>query len=468
MMKRYLLLLSLMLTSSVVFGQNRSEIRGHVTDQRNANIAGAQAILRSRTGLQLNATSDDNGAFEFKQIDPGEYVLEVRAGGFASFTTSIAVTRGQAIVKDIRLSVEAVNEAVVITATGTAQRIDETSKAISVLDNQTIEAKREIGLSESLRGLPGVRVQQQGSPGTLTNIRVRGLRRSDTAVLFDGLRVRDAADINGAVVSFFPDLGPSDLDRVEVLRGSGSSIYGSNAIGGVINLVPATASCDRHFEFGFDGGSLALFRERFKAAGGLGKRAGFSVGLSRVDVRRGVDGNDEYGDTVGSGRFQFSPTRTSTLSASFYGTDSNARTNDSPFALPAAFTSGQYPRAVEGQTFHADINNPDEGRRNRLLIGALRFSDQVNNVVSYSIAYQHVGSRRRNYNGPQIDPKFAQLYPFGDFAFVAVNNGATDTLDARGNFRLGRHNLATAGLEYELESIFQSSTPSFSSFNNTT
>ena len=46
MMKRYLLLLSLMLTSSVVFGQNRSEIRGHVTDQRNANIAGAQATLR--------------------------------------------------------------------------------------------------------------------------------------------------------------------------------------------------------------------------------------------------------------------------------------------------------------------------------------------------------------------------------------------------------------------------------------
>src|SRR2546423_6584720 len=468
MMKRYLLLLSLMLTSSVVFGQNRSEIRGHVTDQRNANIAGAQAILRSRTGLQLNATSDDNGAFEFKQIDAGEYVLEVKASGFASFTTSIALSRGQSIVKDIRLSVEAVNEAVVITATGTAQRIDETSKAISVLDNQTIEAKREVGLSESLRGIPGVRVQQQGSPGALTSVRLRGQRPFDTAVLLDGLRVRDAGDINGSAVPLFADLVPSDLDRVEVLRGSGSSIYGTNAIGGVINLVPVTPSGDRHFEFGFDGGNLATFRERFKASSGLGKRAGFSLGLTRVDVRRGVDGNDEYGNTAGSGRFQFNPTRSTTLSANFYGTTSNARINDSPFALPAAFTSGLYPRAVEGQNFHSDINNPDEGRRNRLLVGSVRFTQQFNDVVSYSVAYQHVGSRRRNYNGPRIDPKFAQFYPFGDFEFVSVNNGATDTFDARSNLRLGRHNLATAGFEYENESIFQSNQPSFSAFNNTT
>src|SRR5437588_3993145 len=158
-------------------------------------------------------------------------MLEVRANGFASFTTSVALSRGQSILKEIRLSVEASNEAVIITATGTAQRIDETSKAISVLENQTIEAKREIGLSESLRGIPGVRVQQQGAPGALTSVRLRGQRPFDTAVLLDGLRVRDAADINGSAVPLFADLVPSDLDRVEVLRGSASSIYGTNAIG---------------------------------------------------------------------------------------------------------------------------------------------------------------------------------------------------------------------------------------------
>jgi iron complex outermembrane receptor protein len=101
-------------------------------------------------------------------------------------------------------------------------------------------------------------------------------------------------------------------------------------------------------------------------------------------------------------------------------------------------------------------------------VGAVKLAHEVNDVVSYSVAYQHVGTRRRNYNGPNFDPQFAAFYPFGDFAFQSVNNGGTDTFDARANLRLGRHNLATAGFEYEHESIFQSSTPAFSPVNNTT
>jgi iron complex outermembrane receptor protein len=448
---------------------NPAAITGRVTDQHGASVAGAEVQLRSRSSAQSLAVTDDNGAYSFRNAAPGNYIIEVRAKGFASFTSSeLNLARGQSLTNDVKLSVEAVSENVVVTATGTAQRIDEVSKAVTVLDDQAIEARRELTLPESLRGTPGVRVQQQGSIGALTSVRLRGLRTFDTAILLDGLRVRDASDINGSAAVVIPDLLPADLDRVEVLRGSGSSIYGTNAIGGVINLVPKTGTGRSHFEFGFDGGSLALFRERFRGAGGIGKRAGYSFGLTRLDVRRGVDGNDEYGNTVGVGRFQFNVTPTVTISANFYGTIANGRINDSPFALPAAFTGGTYPAAVEGTTFHSDINNPDEGRRNRVLVGSVRLSQQVSDKLSYSIAYQHVGNQRRNYNGPAIDPKFAQFYPFGDFAFAGYNNGKTDTLDARSNLRLGRHNLATAGFEYEGESIFQSSVPSFSPVNNTT
>ncbi|HEY8205318.1 MAG TPA: TonB-dependent receptor plug domain-containing protein, partial [Pyrinomonadaceae bacterium] len=371
-MKKYLLLLCLCLSATGTVAQTRAEIHGRVTDQRNASIAGAEVRLTTRVGTNSTTSTDANGDFVFSNIAPGDYILEVKAPGFASQAAAISVTRGQSLTQNVRLPIEAVNEIVVVTPNGTPQQIDETSKAITVLDAQTIETKRETGLSESLRGIPGVRVQQQGSPGALTSVRLRGQRPFDTAVLLDGLRVRDASDINGSAVPFFSDLVPSDLDRVEVLRGSGSSIYGTNAIGGVINLVPAAAAGDRNFEFGFDGGSLALFRERLRGSGSLGKRAGFSFGLSRIDVRRGVDGHDEYGNTAGSGRLQIYPTRSSILALNFYGTTSNARINDSPFALPAAFTSGQYPKAVEGTTFHSNINNPDEGRRNRLLIGSIR------------------------------------------------------------------------------------------------
>lgn len=467
-MKKYALLLMILCVWTVTFAQSGTELRGRVTDEHNASVAGAEVRLRSRTGGEFSTTTNDDGTYAFTNIAAGEYTLEVRARGFASSASYLTVKHGQSTKNDVRLSIDSISETVSVTGTGTAQTVDETSKAVSVLDDSLIETKREVGLSEALRGTPGVRVQQQGSPGALTSVRLRGQRTFDTSVLLDGLRVRDASDINGSAVPLFADLGLADLDRVEVLRGSGSSIYGTNAIGGVINLVPNAGSGDRHFEFGFEGGSLSQFRETLKGSGGIGRRAGFSFGLSRVDVRRGVDGQDEYGNTVGSGRLLLRPTRSSMLTGSFYGTIANARLNDSPFALPAAFTSGQYPRATEGTTFHSDLNNPDQGRRHRVLVGAVRFTDQINRSFSYSLAYQHVGSRRRNYNGLAIDPRFAGFYPFGDFAFVAVNNGSTDTFDARANLRLGRHHLVTAGFEYERESIFQSSTPSFSAFNNTT
>src|SRR5260370_38906979 len=111
----------------------------------------------------------------------------------------------------MKLSVEAVNESILVTPSGTVQRIDEISKAVTVIDDQSIEARRELTLSESLRGTPGVRVQQQGSFGALTSVRLRGLRNFDTAILLDGLRVRDASDINGSAVGVIPGLLPADL-----------------------------------------------------------------------------------------------------------------------------------------------------------------------------------------------------------------------------------------------------------------
>jgi iron complex outermembrane receptor protein len=467
--------LVLLLTLSAAFSlssaaQTSTSLTGHVVDDHGANVKGADVRLRSREGAQLAATTDDKGSFHFSNLTPGNYLVEVKASGFATLTSNeVHLVRGQSENLDLTLKIASINESVVITATGTLQRADEVSKAVSVVDSQEIVARRQLTLSETLRGIPGLRVQQQGSPGELSTLRLRGLRNFDTAILLDGLRVRDASDINGSAASLISDLVTPSLDRVEVLRGSGSSIYGTNAIGGVINLVPATGGGQPRFEVGWDGGSLATYHEHIKGSGGLGERAGFAFGLNRIDVRHGVDGQDQYGNSGGTGKIIFNATPSITISGNFYFTISNARTNDSPFALPAAFGTGQrFPQAVAGVNFHSDVNNPDEGRRNRLLVGSARFTQQVNETVSYTFAYQRVSNKRRNYNGPAIDPKFAAFYPFGDFEFVSVNEGATDTFDGRVNVRLGQHNLATGGFEFENETLFQNSIPSFSAFNKTT
>jgi vitamin B12 transporter len=469
MNKTMLVIFITLIATTQLFAQNGGTIRGVVTDENGAKVAGARVVLNLTPGVQLTTQTNQSGAFEYDGLRSGSYLIEIDADGFSAFTSeAIHIDRGQAQELAVQLKVAAINANVVVTATGTAERADEVAKVVSTLDSEQIEAKHELTLAEALRGTPGVRVQQQGSPGALTTVRLRGQRNFDTSLLLDGLRVRDAGDINGSALSLITDLVPVAIDRVEILRGAGSSLFGTHAIGGVLNVIPEAGADGFHLNAGFEGGGLGTFRERLEVSGG-GKSFGYELGTNRLDVRDGIDGDDAYGNTGFAGRLQFQPTESITLAANLYGTIANARLNDSPFALPAAFSSSQrFPDAVAGVTFQPDFNNPDQGRRHRLIVASGRFTHLASDRISYSIAYQRVSSNRRNYNGPNVDPEFASFLPFGDFEFLNVNRGNIDTVDSRMNIRFSRSNLVTAGFEFERESFFQSSQPSFTTFNNTT
>ncbi|HEY9500442.1 MAG TPA: TonB-dependent receptor plug domain-containing protein, partial [Pyrinomonadaceae bacterium] len=218
-----------------ITAQNSTVLKGTVTDETNAKVAGAQVVLFSRTGLRLTSQTNESGAFVFNELRSETYIVEVKAEGFAVYDSEdLKLEKGQTRELEIKLRLAGINESVVVTATGTLQREEEVAKVITTVTAEDIEAKHTLSLAEDLRGTPGVRIQQQGSPGSLTTIRLRGQRNFDTSVLIDGLRVRDAGDINGSALSLITDLAPIGEDRLEVLLGSGSSIYGTHAIGGAI------------------------------------------------------------------------------------------------------------------------------------------------------------------------------------------------------------------------------------------
>ena len=104
----------------------------------------------------------------------------------------VRVERNATASLDISLPLAGVSEQVVVTAQGTAQSVDEVSKAVSVVDSREIDERDESSVTDALRTVPGLRVQQLGGPGRLVSIKARGLRNQDTAVLIDGLRFRDA------------------------------------------------------------------------------------------------------------------------------------------------------------------------------------------------------------------------------------------------------------------------------------
>ena len=126
---------------------------------------------------------------------------------------------------------------------------------------------------------PGFASNNAAGPGYNTTIQIRGLRTFDTAVLIDGMRFRDAGATQGDASSFLTDLLLVDTARIEVLRGAGSSVYGTNAIGGVINIVTDSGSGPFHGSVTADGGGLGEFRGLARFSGGaMQNRLHYSAG----------------------------------------------------------------------------------------------------------------------------------------------------------------------------------------------
>ncbi|MBA3768102.1 MAG: TonB-dependent receptor plug domain-containing protein, partial [Acidobacteria bacterium] len=312
-------------------------ISGRVIDAQGARIAGAIVTLYARAPqLRLTAVTDAGGVYRFANLAAGEYLIETDARGFApAIAQKVSIERNSGVTTlDLTLEVAGVSAEVVVTAADTPQPADEVSKAITIITERELEERDEYSIPEALRTVPGLRVQQLGGPGTLTSIRSRGLRNQDTAVLIDGLRFRDASTINGDALSFLSDLVVTNTSRIEVLRGSGSSLYGTNAIGGVVNVVTDEGGGPVRGSVLTEGGSLGSFRGRATIAGGSAEnRFIYSAGVTHLNTARGIDENDAARNTGGQGRVLFQLTPTATLSARLYTADTFLQLNDNPQAV---------------------------------------------------------------------------------------------------------------------------------------
>jgi vitamin B12 transporter len=186
---------------------------------------------------------------------------------------------------------------IVVTGERVPLSLDRVPLEITVLDRALLETQRPIVLAEALRQVPEVDVQRAGSLGKVTDVRVRGADPRHTLVLFDGV------PLNGPWLGTFDfaDLSDPGIERVEIAGGPASSLYGSGAVGGVIQLLPrdSGASAPERMEerVSFEYGELQTLRAGARASGYLGRTAlGASVtrlsseGIGPRDAYRGWNG----------------------------------------------------------------------------------------------------------------------------------------------------------------------------------
>ncbi|MGH7376939.1 MAG: TonB-dependent receptor plug domain-containing protein, partial [Candidatus Methylomirabilales bacterium] len=196
---------------------------------------------------------------------------------------------------------------VVVTATRTADPVGAATKSFTVITAEEIEAKQAQTVREALRTVPGVTLSQSGGLGTVTTTFLRGSNSSHTLYLIDGVPVNSPT--NG--VFDLSDLSTDNVERIEIVRGPQSTLYGSAAMGGVINVITRRGTGTPSHRVRFEAGKHSTFRETVSSAGG-GAEWDYAVAGSRLNSQ-GELAHDDYENTTLSGRIGLRPTPTTRM-----------------------------------------------------------------------------------------------------------------------------------------------------------
>ncbi|TDU64556.1 vitamin B12 transporter [Prosthecobacter fusiformis] len=219
---------------------------------------------------------------------------------------------------------------VVVTATKTETEAWKTASSVTVINREEIEREHYRMLADALRRVPGLTLADRGAPGTLATVLMRGTKSEHTAVLVDGRPV--PMNLAG---TFNLETTPLDnIERIEVLRGPASSLYGGKTIGGVINVITRSGRglAKPQTTAFFEAGSYGSFREGISTLGSSGD-VDWAFDFNRTDLQ-GQRVNSQFQQTGGAGRlgYQVSETLRLELDARHYesivGNPGNTLSND--------------------------------------------------------------------------------------------------------------------------------------------
>jgi outer membrane cobalamin receptor len=194
-------------------------------------------------------------------------------------------------------------ENVVVTGTRTANVLSEIPNTTTIIDLIEIEARNDASVADLLRNVPGVHVTQPSGQGGVAKVFVRGGDLEMTMVLLDGIRVNDPNDSRGAAFDF-STVNMSDVERIEIVRGPQSAVYGSDALAGVINIISKEKADELGASLFAETGTDDYYRGAFDFSGPVGDTGGFSLRATSKDDGEPVTGTTFSSDSL-MGRLSF-------------------------------------------------------------------------------------------------------------------------------------------------------------------
>jgi outer membrane cobalamin receptor len=240
-------------------------IRGLVTDPDGRPVPGATVLVSSPLAGVRTVTTDPAGRFVVERVDAGRYDLRVVLAGFRADPLQVTLAQADDLDVAVPLHLAALAESVVVSASQVELPLSRTSDSVTVLSSADLGARQVESAGEALRLVPGMTVAANGGRGSVTSVLPRGGDSDYTLVLVDGIK----ANVFGGGFDF-SQLALSGIDRIEVVRGPESALYGSDAIGAVVQIVTRQGGAP-HAGGLVEGGSFGTSRLAAATSGSLGR-----------------------------------------------------------------------------------------------------------------------------------------------------------------------------------------------------
>jgi outer membrane receptor for ferrienterochelin and colicins len=407
---RHFLLISLLLLSSEGYSQFAT-ISGHVSLPDSSSIPGATVVIENTT---IGAVVDNDGFYSVKKAEPGTYILRVSLLGYESQEKLVTIQNGENIVDFILLESSINLNEVVITGTKSEKMLKNVPVITQVIYGRQMLDLGITSVPDALQTMvPGLNMSQYGTRASVT---LNGMNSKYVLFLMDGERI--AGEINGDID--YSMLNLENIDRIEVIKGASSSLYGSNAIGGVVNII--TKKINEPFD--------AKFYSRFSKYSEI--FSGGSIGLKKGIIGSRTSFN--YSHTDG---YDITPESTYDWTQSpYYSFSINQKlqiTPSSRLSFVPYFTYYQFERKnITARPAHDLYTDLSAGLKGQYYFG------------NHSVDFSYYRDRYNTYN------VLEQLNNQRSTASYDI----IQTARTQGNFHLSDKNTITAGLEYNNENLF--------------
>ncbi|MBC9794915.1 TonB-dependent receptor [Sinomicrobium weinanense] len=400
-------------------------------------------------GTQKGTTTDNNGHYELR-ADPGKHTLVIRALGYKTIRKEIVLNEHQSLTVNFQLQEDVLGlDQVVVSASRNRQNRKEAPVIVSVTNDKVLQATQSVSLSEGLNFQPGLRMETNCQNCGYSQVRINGLNGAYSQILINSKPTFSA--LNG--VYGLDQIPANIIDRIEVVRGGGSALYGSNAIAGTINII-TREPLENSFQIG---SNLAFIEgkspDRAVTINGTLLSDSNKAGITLYGLYRDRDPHDHDGDGF---------TEITTMQNKTFGFNSFYKTSERSKLSFDFYTIHEFRRGGNNlslQPFESDITEQIESD---VISGGLTYEAFSANLKDkFSVYATTQQSKNNNFYGGRGETHEESIRGFGHSKDVTWVFGSQYSRHMEAF--LGGEGTFTGGLEYKYD-MARDAKPGFNAF----